>query len=323
MAGSYEKYLYRNLRAVCVRGLSELATSKAGIHLLDILIRKEYEGVFPRRAVLKRAGSMTELGTESSADVQNSLREGLDDFESDDPIGDELFDWTYGDANVEETFASGGSLSGSLLAGPLAEVGAHFSHSRNLTVKFEDLSTACVDKEKLIDYVINKQWEPDVNNRRLEWPKPPTFVGRGGRSLWVIHQILFASKLEITSGASGSVGARACTVIPGAPGADMSVSREGSSGLNLTLGTKTKFPGKFMFAFRAVRFRFDAAGELIGKEDDAGKHLPVHRGDEGGLYEDEGAQIRDLFHEAPPEDKEMEADWDVQRLPIEEDTDEI
>lgn len=138
--------------------------------------------------------------------------------------------------------------------------------------------------------------------------------------MWVIHQILFASKLEVTSGASDSVGARVCTVLPGAPGAGVSVSREGSNVLNLVLGTKTKFPGKFMFAFRAIRFRFNSAGEIIGKQDDAGRHLPVHRGDEDGLYDDEGAQICDLFIEGPPEDEEEE-EWDVHRLPIEEVTD--
>jgi hypothetical protein len=115
-----------------------------------------------------------------------------------------------------------------------------------------------------------------------------TFVceicGRGGRTLWVIHQILFASKLEITSGASDSVGAKASTVLPGAPGAEVSVSREGSHVLNLTVGTRTQFPGKFMYAFRAVRFRFNSAGEIIDGHDDAGKHMPVHRGDDDGLF---------------------------------------
>jgi hypothetical protein len=139
--------------------------------------------------------------------------------------------------------------------------------------------------------------------------------------LWVIHQILFASKLEITSGASDSVGAKASTVLPGAPGAEVSVSREGSHVLNLTVGTRTQFPGKFMYAFRAVRFRFNSAGEIIDGHDDAGKHMPVHRGDDDGLYDDEAAQIRDLFLEEPPEDEET-GEWDVHRLPIEEDADE-
>jgi hypothetical protein len=95
--------------------------------------------------------------------------------------GDEFFDWTYEDSNGERTFASTGCLSGSLLAGPLAEVGAHFSRSRNLTVKFEERSTACVDKEKLVEYVtITKQWKPNVEDGRLEWPGPSCvqFAGR-------------------------------------------------------------------------------------------------------------------------------------------------
>lgn len=59
--------------------------------------------------------------------------------------GDEIFDWSYHDYNAEYSFASASSLSGSILAGPLAGVAAHFSHSRNLTTRFEDLNTACVD----------------------------------------------------------------------------------------------------------------------------------------------------------------------------------
>jgi hypothetical protein len=87
MAESFEKYLYRKFRAVHVDGFSELASNKKGIHLLDILIKKENVGIFPRRPVLKKAGSMIDLGTESSAEIRRSWREGLDDFQSADPIG--------------------------------------------------------------------------------------------------------------------------------------------------------------------------------------------------------------------------------------------
>lgn len=324
MAESFEKYLYRKFRAVHAQGFSELASNKKGIHLLDILIKTESEGMFPRRPVLKKAGSMIDLGTESSAEVQNILREGLADFESEDPIGgDDIFDWSYQDFDAEYSFASASSLSGSMLAGPLASVEAHFSHSRNLTTRFEDLSTACVDKDKLVEFVTSKQWKPNVEDPRLDWPQPSCVGSRGTRTLWVIQQILYAKKLEVTSGASDSVGPKVCTILPGV-GAGVSVSREGSNVLNLTAGTNTKFPGKFMFAFRAVRFRFDSAGELLGKPgDDAGKHMPVHRGDDDGLYDDEAAQIRDLFLEEPPADEEK-GEWDVQRLPIiEDDTDEV
>ena len=63
--------------------LSELATSKKGINLLDILIKNE--GIL--HPVLKRAGSMIDLGTESSAEIKRNMRKGLDDFQSADPIG--------------------------------------------------------------------------------------------------------------------------------------------------------------------------------------------------------------------------------------------
>ena len=118
--------------------------------------------------------------------------------------------------------------------------------------------------------------------------------------------------------------AKAATVVPGAPGAGISASRSaGPDTLDLVVSTNSKFPGKFMFAYRAVCFNFNSAGELVGDEDDIGPALPVHRGEEDGLYDDERAQIRGLFLEEPPEiyseDDEEEDDesWDVQRLPIE------
>ena len=95
--------------------------------------------------------------------------------------GHELFDWTEGDFNAEESFASAEALSGSLLAGPLADVGVLFSHSRNVTVKFEDLSTACVDKDKLVEYVTSKEWQPNVDDPRLDWPDPTKCVPISGR----------------------------------------------------------------------------------------------------------------------------------------------
>ena len=81
-----------------------------------------------------------------------------------------MFGWAEGDKNAEESFASSEALTGSLLAGPLADVGAQFSHSRNVTVKFKDLSTACVDKDKLVEYVTSKGWQPNVDDPRLDWP---------------------------------------------------------------------------------------------------------------------------------------------------------
>lgn len=184
--------------------------------------------------------------------------------------------------------------------------------------EFENSLLIC-DFNFLIDFVIVRQYCRKSESVTIVCG----ICGRGGRQLWVIHQILFASKLEVSSSASNSAGARVSTVSPGAPGADVSMSYEGSSVLNLTVGTNTKFPGKFMFAFRAIRFKFDSAGKLLGKPlDDAGKHMPVHRGDDDGLYDDEAAQIRDLFLEEPPDDEEK-GEWDVQRLPIEEDTNEV
>ena len=85
--------------------------------------------------------------------------------------GDELFKWVYSDHDIDESFASAKSFESSLLAAPLAEVSAHVSIANgNISCKVEGLSTACVVKKKLVDYVVGKQWKPDINNRDLKWP---------------------------------------------------------------------------------------------------------------------------------------------------------
>jgi hypothetical protein len=82
-----------------------------------------------------------------------------------------------------------------------------------------------------------------------------------------------------------------------------------------------------MFAYRALRFEFDSAGEYVEHMLDAGPVQPIHRGSEEGAFDDERQQIQELFVQEPPEvfsDSEDEAgevdgeEWDWQPLPIQE-----
>lgn len=323
---AFERYLFRKCSAVYINGLSQFATN---VHLLDVLIKKNTEGLFPARPVVKRAGSMVDLGTVSSEEVQNRLRQVLSCFEQD--LGDELLE-KHHPPDIKLGIASAKSLSGSLLAQPWAEVEAHLSDVKNLTLRLRGLETACVNKDKIVEFVTQGQWKPKSDDERLDWPEQPNCLpmifGRDGRQLWVIHQILYASELVVTSGASASTGANV-TVVPGAPGAGVSTSREsGPNFLRVTVGTNSNFPaGKFMFAFRAICFRFNAEGELVGKVEDVDPDsttLPVHRGEDDDMpYDDDRAQICDLFLEEPPEvgsdsdGEEDDQEWDARILPIE------
>jgi hypothetical protein len=93
---------------------------------------------------------------------------------------------------------------------------------------------------------------PSVRYRLLDNP---------GHKLWVVHEIMYASKLVVTSSALTS----ATNKLPG-------VTEGGSSfslyPITLPGSTNLKFPGKFMYAFRAIRFRFDATGEFVNVEDE-------------------------------------------------------
>lgn len=328
MAASFEKYLYQKHRAVYVSPLSETATN---LDLLDILIKTTTEGYFPSRPVLYRAGSIFDLGTSSSEEPQLSLSEGLQRFEEGKGSRGGLFKWTWGEYDViEETFSSASALTGSLLAG-LAEAELHFSGAKTLTCRVENLQTACVDKEKLVDIITDKEprWKPDITKARLKWPDQPSCLpfGQSGHKLWVIHQVLYASKVVIKSGDSSKDGGRVCTLVPGVapvapaslPGAKVEKSHENSNSIEVTVASGSKFPGKFKFAFRALCFQFSPAGDYVSFEHDAGNVFPVHRGNED---DDERAHLRDLFFESPPEDynsaddDDDEEEWDVQRLPI-------
>lgn len=315
---TFEKFLFKKFKAVFVDGMSESATSN--INLLDILIRTDTEGYPPfRRPVLTKVGSLLELGTDFSQESVSKLREGLTRFEDD--RGDDLFDWRGDFQDINKTFSAAKSLTGSVIAGPFAEAAVDFSRAKSLDIKLENLETACVDKDYLVDLVARDElWKPDISNRRLRWSD----LRKSGYKLWVIHQILYASRLEVSCASSKSAGARAVTAVPATPGAGFQVSHDrGPNNLVLSVGKKSKFPGKFVFAYRAVRFEFDSTGKLVEHVENVGNHMPVHRGDEEGPYDDEREQIEDLFSEKPSNvisdsDDEDEDEWDGQPLPIQE-----
>lgn len=326
MADFFENYLFNNYRAVFVHGFSDLG---ANINLLDILIRTGTEGFIERRPVLTRAGSMLDLGTDSSSELVAKLRGGLRGFENGE-VDEELMSWKYRDNDIEETFSSARSFTGSLFAGPFAAAEAHFSRSRDLRLKSEGLASAWMNRDTLVDMVTDGSWKPNTSHGRLQWPDQEIGCLPGclpstesGRQLWVIYQILYATKLQISSAASASTGASlSCSIVPAAPGAGVTVSQESENLLTLKASANSKFPGKFMFAFKAVCFKFNAAGDLVNHETDVGKKQLVHRGEDDGPYDNERAQIRDLFVD-PPEvfsDSEDEDDRELRALPIQEST---
>ena len=77
---AFQRYLFKNFGAVYFNGLSQLATN---LKLLDVLIKTDSEGLLHPRPVVKRAGSMIGLGTASSMDIEERLREVLTHFEQD------------------------------------------------------------------------------------------------------------------------------------------------------------------------------------------------------------------------------------------------
>jgi hypothetical protein len=127
----------------------------------------------------------------------------------------------------------------------------------------------------------------------------------------VVHQVLYASKLEFTVEASVSGRAQLCSLVPATSiGLGLEASSGSANELVVKVGKKSKFPGKFMYAFRAVRFHFDAEGNLLTFQNNVGKVLPVTRSNaDDGPYADELEQMRELF-ERPPKESDLEDDDD-------------
>ena len=149
-----------------------------------------------------------------------------------------------------------------------------------------------------------------------------THSGRG-RKMWLVHQLLYASKVVVSSDFSYSHGVQLATsavipvVIPGVtPGAGLTVSRTANETLTIDAG-----PDKLvLIGFRAISFRFDAAGNVCHFSQDAGNRNPLVRdGDDGSAR----SHLRGLFLEKPPNfysGDEDDEDWDVQPLDIHVDT---
>lgn len=140
-----------------------------------------------------------------------------------------------------------------------------------------------------------------------------------------MHQLLYASQLTVTSTASASVGAKLiCHVVPGTPGGELNFDRCPDEPNTIKLSDPRiglKYPGKILFAFRALCFRFNGAGEYVGMEVDAGAVRPRVRAEEDKpSHEQERAQISDLFVDSAPSDVDSDDDeplnLNLRALPI-------
>ena len=100
--------------------------------------------------------------------------------------------------------------------------------------------------------------------------------------MWVVHQLLFASKLTVTSMVSTG-GKLTCHVVPGTPRGELKCNQSPVQPNTITLSDPRiglKYPGKILFAFRAQCFHFNAVGEYVDMEVDAGAVRPKLRGEE-------------------------------------------
>jgi hypothetical protein len=100
--------------------------------------------------------------------------------------------------------------------------------------------------------------------------------------VWVVHQVLFASKLTVILMVSTG-GKLTCHVVPGTPGGELKCNQSPDQPNTITLSDPRidlKYPGKILFAFRAQCFHFNAVGEYVGMEVDAGAVRPKLRAEE-------------------------------------------
>jgi hypothetical protein len=275
---------------------------------------------------------MKDVGTYSNPVQRDVLHGGLEEFDKCTREGlvptydRNLFDWERSPANVIDCkFSSAATLRSTLQAAGYAEAEIHFSNSSTLQINIEGLETACVkDTRQISKLVKGHLWKPILEDVKMDNQTcTQALLGRT-QKLWVVHQLLFASDLTATSTASASVGAKlVCDVVPGTAGVDLNIHNSlDKSNIkkfsNPRIGVK--YPGKIPFAFRALCFRFNAAGECVGMEGDAGAVRPKVRGEDNLSHEQERAQISDLFVGSAPSDVDSDddepLDLDLHALPI-------
>jgi len=148
--------------------------------------------------------------------------------------------------------------------------------------------------------------------------------------MWLVHQLLYVSKVVVKSVDFSSHGGRlAASVIPAlimgpTPGAGLTVHQMADESLEVV-----PEPGKkILIGFRAISFRFDAEGNVCHFQRDAGNQYPIVRDEDSG--NSIRPHLRGLFLEKPPtddeeeeeeeeeedEDEDEDEEWDVQALDI-------
>lgn len=319
---SFEDYLYSK-GAVFVDLCSEEALDLA---LLGVLVKCEPEegerglGGFLRwlrsvisdeaDPVLVHWGSMEEVGTYLLEDDRQSLHDGLREFDRctreklAPPDDSKLFEWIPNPASVDKRqFRVGPGFKIALEKKGILQAGTDFANSRDLMVNIENWETLRVNKQRIISIVEGLRWKPTNSVKKL----------------WVVHQILFASKVVVTSSASASAGANfTFNFIPGLPSGHIAKSSNPPSQKDLTWevpSANSKYPGKIMFAFRPLCFEFNDVGECvkISKRMQCKASL---RGESDDDDDDDRAHIHELFLNSTPGGDESDEETCLNLQPL-------
>ncbi|CAK9197009.1 unnamed protein product [Sphagnum troendelagicum] len=268
MADSWEKYLYKKHNAFAVGPF----TSESSVQLLDVLVKTR--GSNPTLYIV---GSMVNLGSKESQSTADRLGKVLEALESNQDH--ELIKRDTSGISIKHTVKSRASLLSSLrILGGAGQL--DLDGDRNLVCKLKGLEVTSVKRNKLLEYIANEEWKPNVHKlKKLQHRSKPSrgvlkCFGESVQDLWVIYDILKAKKVSLTSvdAHSGAVGADVTALLPvGGPpvGANLSFSA--------TSNTKFRFelPDSEVraFGFRALHAQFDSTGELIQVVHDEGFSL--------------------------------------------------
>ena len=135
-------------------------------------------------------------------------------------------------------------------------------------------------------------------------------LGSGLQELWIVYEIKSTDSAAAGAGLRANLGPNC--ILTG-PGGNLRVTQTTAGILEANAAEQEP---KFMFAFRTMCFQFDAKGDVVDHEIDAGKATPFYcSGEDETVNEDARVQLGGLFLH-PPTDDDNDAETELEWLEI-------
>lgn len=281
------------------------------IACLDVFHKVDSHGMFGRKPVVARVGSMLSLAKDNVEGwpvLSEEIKDGLALLETTqgrDDISHNLFQTVVLPDTVEVNVTKSTSFHDLMFGAAGYEfIKADLNTSESLCCSARNVTKDSV-KPDLLEDIVNDppKWRPNTARKELEWPQ-----SSGSKFLWVVTEVLYANKIVVGRTRSRGVGATLVTPDPlgAALGVRVSKSRDGS--WVVSSAEEKRVP----FAFRATRLEYTWNVRLITIKADS-KQRVERRGDDPPktkeqLVQESIVQMQDFFN-LRPTDAGSEEEW--------------